>query len=173
MDRVRIKERAKLLLKKNQGACIAVAFLATLLGGTTSGGSISFSFSSSGGNFSTLFAYGDVPVGVIIAILVFLVLAIAASFAISAFLGGQVKAGSCRYFLKYRKNHPVEIGEIFKSYSDKTFLNVAKVTFIKDIQIFLWSFGIIFCSCPTVSARGVNYRSIQLFVCGTKVNKEF
>ena len=43
------------------------------------------------------------------------------------------------YFLKYRKNHPVEIGEIFKCYSDKTFLNIAKVTFIKDIQIFLWS----------------------------------
>ena len=134
MDRVRIKETAKDLLRKNQGACIAVAFIVTFLGGG-SGSGISFSYS---GSAPTMFENGFSTEMVIIFLVIF-VLALAISFAISAFLGSQVKVGSCRYFLKNRKNHPVEVGEIFKSYSDKTFLNVAKVSFIKDIQIFLWS----------------------------------
>ena len=138
MDRVRIKETAKALLSKNQGSCIVVALLVTILGGTASGGSTSISFGTSGINSSTLYASGEFPVEMVVIYLAAMAFAIALSFAISAFLGGQVKVGSCRYFLKNRKNHPVEIGEIFKSYTDKTFLNVAKVTFIKDIQIFLW-----------------------------------
>ncbi len=134
MDRVRIKETAKSLLSKNHGACIAVSLIVTFLGGSSSGG-VSFSYS---GGSSNIF-YEEFSTEVLIGFLVIFVLAIAVSFAISAFLGSQVKVGSCRYFLKNRKNHPVEISEIFKSYTDKTFLNVAKVTFIKDIQIFLWS----------------------------------
>ena len=137
MDRVRIKERAKLLLKKNQGACIAVTFIVLLLGGTYGNGGASISLSSSGGSITL--AAEELPPEIAIMYLVTILFTIVASFALSAFLGSQVKSGSCRYFLKYRKNHPVEIGEIFKCYSDKTFLNIAKVTFIKDIQIFLWS----------------------------------
>ncbi len=135
MDRVRIKERAKLLLKKNQGSCIAVAFLVTLLGGGGTSGGVSVNFTySSGSTFTEDFSFEF-----LIMFLIIFAVALVFSFAFSAFVGSQVKVGSCRYFLKHRKNHPVEIGELFKSYSDRTFLNVAKVSFIKDIQIMLWS----------------------------------
>lgn len=139
MDRVRIKERAKLLLKKNHGACIAVAFLVTLLssGGTGGGLSFNFTYSESSPSFSTNIE--NLSFEYIVMFLVIFAVAMVLGLAFSAFLGSQIKVGSCRYFLKHRKNNPVEIGELFKSYSDKTFLNVAKVCVIKDIQIFLWA----------------------------------
>lgn len=149
MDRVRIKETAKNLLKKNHWLCVGVAFVMALLGGFSGGSGPSFSFSyTSSGDQSSITS--SLPFqsetmneeSILIFVLIFIaafVLISALGFAIYCFLCAQVKVGGCRFFLKYRKNHPVEVGEIFKSYTDKTFLNVAKVSFMKEIEIFLWS----------------------------------
>lgn len=148
MDRVRIKETAKNLLKKNHWLCVGVGLIVSLLGGSSAGISSSFNFNINTDETGTVtsdfpFWQGDIPDESILLFLVIFVgaflLAIATSLAISAFVGSQVKVGSCRFFLKFRKNHPVEVGELFKSYTDKTFLNVAKVSIIKNLSIFLWS----------------------------------
>lgn len=150
MDRVRIKETAKELLKKNHWLCVGVTFLISLLGGTASGISSGFNFNF---NFNSNNADTTVPdfsasqnlifdEALALAIPIFIVvfiLSLVIIFAINAFVGNQLKVGGCRFFLKYRKNHPVEVSEIFKSYTDKTFLNVAKVTIIRDLSVFLWS----------------------------------
>lgn len=150
MNRVQIKEAAKALLKKNHWLCVGVSFIVTLLGGGISSAP-TFSF-----NFNTTTSV-DGPTDIqglpsfipdiqeesmplfILFFLIFFVVALFGGFAINAFVGNQVKVGSCRFFLKHRKNHPVEVGELFKSYSDKTFINVAKVSIIKNLSIFLWS----------------------------------
>ena len=147
MNRVQIKEAAKALLKKNHWLCVGVAAIVGLLGGASSGATTSFSF-----NFDAttntphselpfpqdILQDESIPLFIAIFIIVFIV-AIIGGTAINAFVGFQVKVGSCRFFLKHRKNHPVEVGELFKSYSDKTFINVAKVSIIKNLSIFLWS----------------------------------
>lgn len=146
MDRVKIKETAKNLLKKNHWLCVGVMLIVSLLGGAVSGVSTSFNFTTNTNSTNTgdpAFWQGgfedEATLPFILIFLVVFILALISGFAIKAFVGSQVKVGSCRFFLKYRKNHPVEVGELFKSYTDKTFINVAKVSIIKDLSIFLWT----------------------------------
>lgn len=143
MDRVFIKEKSKELLRKNQWLCAGVAFL-----GALSLGAPQFNFSipadtpedvdaALGEIFRDIpdaFSWHLIPIIAIISLL-----SIVISFAIQAFVKNQFYVGSCRFFLKYRRNNPVTVSEIFQSYKDKTFLNVAKVTFLRDLFITLWS----------------------------------
>ncbi len=150
MNRVQLKETAKALLKKNHWLCVGVSFIVTLLGGATSSApTFSFNFNTTTSvdgptdiqglpSFIPDMQEESIPLFILL-FLVFFGVAMVAGFAINAFVGSQVKVGSCRFFLKHRKNHPVEVGELFKSYSDKTFINVAKVSIIKNLSIFLWS----------------------------------
>ena len=143
MNRIRIKETAKDLLKKNHWLCVGVMLIVSLLGGAVTGVSTSFNFTTNTNTGDPAFWQGgfedEAMLPFILIFLVIFILALISGFAIKAFVGSQVKVGSCRFFLKYRKNHPVEIGELFKSYTDKTFINVAKVSIIKDLSIFLWT----------------------------------
>ena len=49
------------------------------------------------------------------------------------------KAAGIRYFLKYRKNNPTDIKELFQNFKDKTFLNIAKISFCKFGFTYLWT----------------------------------
>ena len=144
MDRTILKDNAKNILRRNYGNCIVITILMMLcaqngvllsyisiipnlilqgelysassldaLIGTPQASSISFSF---WGFF------------IFISIYIFIGFLIFSSF----------KCGGIRYFLKLRKNQPVEIPEIFQHLKDKTFINIAKVTFIREIKIALW-----------------------------------
>ncbi len=162
MDRVKIKETAKELLKKNHWLCVGVTLIVTLLG------SINLDFSSSV-DYSQVIE--DIPYSysfssIIDSILAqseteslpLMLLSFALGILITVFIKNQVSVGSCRFFLKYRKNQPTDVGEIFQSYRDKTFINVAKATFIRDLYIFLWS---MLCFIPgiikTYEYAAVNY----------------
>jgi uncharacterized membrane protein len=149
MDRVQIKEKAKSLLSKNYGGCIIASLVASLLGG---GGNSAPSFNlSSNINSETMSdssqAFLNIPaeemliyiVLIIIGSILLITFLSAIGCVIHAFLGYQMRVGSCRYFLKYRKDNPTGIEELFNSYKDKTFLNVAKVAVVKNISISLWS----------------------------------
>ncbi len=168
MDRVYIKETAKNLLKKNHWLCVGVALIVALLGGASSTGSFSTGFNFSINNPTSTetpdFRVDDLPitdakefltVGIIFVIVFIVTLTI--TFLIKAFLTNQIKVGSCRFFLKYRKNNPVEVGEIFQSYKDKTFLNVAKATFMRDLFVFLWS---TLCVIPGI-IKGYEYAAVD------------
>ncbi len=60
-----------------------------------------------------------------------------------AFLGNQVTVGSCNYFFKTQSNQNPNILTIFKTYRERTVLNVAKVTFARDIYLTLWSLAFV------------------------------
>lgn len=142
MDRIAIKERSKMLLKKNHWLCVGVAFLSTLtIGGIAGSGSSFFSTSldSTTEIPSDANPFVDVEPALVIGVIAFTIIGLAFSYVAQVFLTNQFMVGSCRFFLKYRKNNPVDTGEVFQSYKDKTFLNIAKVTFIRDLFIGLWS----------------------------------
>lgn len=53
-----------------------------------------------------------------------------------------LKTGGIRYFMKLKRNNPVNISEVFANFldEDKTFLNIAKVNLRTFLSFFLWSF---------------------------------
>ena len=165
MDRIRIKETAKELLKKNHWLCVGVAFLSTLtLGGVTfsSLGSSSTTTDTSSFDFQYNFDSFDFPEGIgLLLLLIIFAISLAVTIATTLFVTNQFKVGSCRFFLKYRKNHPVKVDEIFQSYRDKTFLNVAKVTFFRDLEIFLWT---LLCFIPGI-IKAYEYAAVNYILC--------
>lgn len=141
MDRIAIKERSKQILKKNHWLCVGVAFLSTLTLGffAGSGTSFNFTYTQSPDIPSATTPFADVEAPIVIAIMLFTLVALVISYVSQVFLTNQLMVGGCRFFLKFRKNNPVDTGELFHSYKDKTFLNIAKVTFLRDLFIGLWS----------------------------------
>ncbi len=151
MSRYEMKETAKTLLRKNRWLCVLVAFIVGQLGGLT----IDFTDKTKDlsltptditdiltGNFSRIMSeiegiFQQEPVSTPI-----LILSLITTIAVTYFLSEQIITGGCRFFLKYRKNQPVDLGELIQCYKDKTFLNVAKVTLIRDVNIALW--GLLF-----------------------------
>ncbi len=61
------------------------------------------------------------------------------SLLISVLVICTLKAGGIRYFLKSRKNNPTDFKEVFQNFKDKTFLNIAKISFCKFGFTYLWS----------------------------------
>ncbi len=174
MDRVQIKENAKALLKENRLTCALVAFLVTLLAGGGAGGfstSYNFSYNASSApadstvspDIESFFNNIDSEEAIFTILIGIVVFTLALCFGIlfSAFVGNQIKVGSCRFYLKNRKNHPVDVGEIFQSYRDKTFLNVAKVTIMRDLSIFLWS---LLCFIPGI-IKTYEYAAVNYLLC--------
>lgn len=144
MDRSTLKENAKKVIGKNHWLSVAVAFFMML--GVSSGPSFNFDFSNdnTGGEFYfgtgqnfTLPFFGNIDFESIFAGLsIFaVVMAIASVLIFSSF-----RCGGIRFFLKLRKDNDVEFTEIFQNLKDKTFLQIAKHTFFKELFIILWTF---------------------------------
>ena len=142
MDRIAIKERSKQILKKNHWLCVIV----TLISGIVP--TLMASASSVNANYTETTTTTTIPSTEVFQDfdpLLFIVAIISAlagtviSLVIHAFVTNQLAVGTNRFFLKFRKNNPTDIGELFTSYKDKTFLNVAKVTFIRYVFVYLWS----------------------------------
>lgn len=142
MDRAAIKEKAKQLLKKNHWICVAVAFLGTLTLGGGTGTSFNFNYDQTTDGSYTTSPFEQMPEynpEVFFGIMAVFIFSLVITSIIKVFLTNQLMVGSSRFFLKYRKNNPTDVGELFQSYKDKTFLNVAKVTFLRDLFISIWS----------------------------------
>ena len=153
MDRKELKQAGKALFKKNFWYSVLVAFLMAFTG-TGSSPSFNFSFNvnidaDSGTQFETTnleiifdafrdafenFASEPFFIAFIIILLSVLVVACILGY----FIFASFRCGGIRYFLKSRKNQPVEIKEVFENLRDKTNFNIARVTFFRDIHIFLW-----------------------------------
>ncbi len=163
MDRKQLKQAGKNLFQKNYWYSVLVVFLMFLSGtGTTVSPSINFSFETSGSEenpLDALFGSGENP-GVFFeefflfdeaflenliqrpfAILFFIVLisVIVVTSVLGYFIFNSFRCGGIRYFLKSRKNQPAEIKEVFENLRDKTNVNIAKVTFFRDLSVALWS----------------------------------
>lgn len=144
MDRSILKDNAKKVMSKNHMMCVAVAFLSLLSGAGVSSSGVSINFNLNSPQTTVDYFFNeDVLLDSFISIAAFLVIAVvtlAIGFVSNAFVFNQLRIGGIRYFLKLRKNNPVDINEIIQSYKDKTYLNVAKTVLEKEITILLWSF---------------------------------
>ena len=162
MDRKQLKQTGKDLFKKNYWYSVVVAFLMAFTG-TSSSPSFNFSFNTSGsenssfeglfGNgssnafFDEFFGGGNLdaffdefiqePIAIVFFIILISVIVVAS--VLGYFVFNSFKCGGIRYFLKSRKNQPVQIHEVFENLKDKTNINIAKVTFSRDVSVFLWT----------------------------------
>lgn len=149
MDNSILKANARTNLQKNHWLCVAVALFMSWGAGSILP-TFNFSFNSS----SESYDFSDIESFIysleeffsnpnIIPMITFGSLAtlttIIASTAIRTFVFNTFTVGGSRFFLKQRKNHPAEFSELFANFKDKTFLNIAKVTFIRDILITLFT----------------------------------
>lgn len=170
MNRIRIKETAKNLLKKNHWLCVGVGLIVSFLGTinvdfTSNSDAYSEIFNNLGlsdilnGNFNEIYDEAEILAANTdpLTELLLLTISLIITAVLTVFVGNQVLVGARRFFLKYRRNHPVEVGEIFKSYTDKTFLNVAKVTFIRDLSVFLWT---MLCVIPGI-IKAFEYAAVE------------
>ena len=163
MDLAKLKEAGKSLFKKNYWYSIVVAFLMSFAGTSSS---TQFNFSSNintsgseASSFDSLFGNGEYaktfseefflfdksfleelvqrPLAVVFFIVFILIFVI--SIALTYLVFYSFRCGGIRYFLKSRKNQPVEIKEIFQNLKDKTNFNIGKVGFLKNISIIFWT----------------------------------
>ena len=147
MDNSTLKANARNNMQKNHWLCVVVAFfmswsiptfnLSLNLNSDTSGFPGIDSFESYFENFFS-------PPSTSLSVIDTAVLVTLATFVISTVLKALVfnvfQVGGSRFFLKQRKNQPTEFAEVFVNFKDKTFLNIAKVTFIRDILIVVFTF---------------------------------
>lgn len=143
MDTKLLKERAKNVISKDHWLCVAVTLFMMLSISSTEGGYFNFSTTSGSSgayiesnpsitipfigtvNFWNLFA----GIGTFI-----LVLNVLSIIAFSTF-----RCGGIRFYLKLRKDQPVGFTEIFQNFKDKTFLSIAKYSFLQTLFIVLWT----------------------------------
>lgn len=137
MNRKDLKQAGKSLFQKNYWHGVLIAFL-MLLG---QGGG--FSFTSGSSDSSSLEGFDFSAAGeFIFSAPVITALSTTATILtiLSIFVFSSLRCGGIRYFLKSRKNQPVDLGEVIRNFKDKTFLNIAKITFLKNLFITLWMF---------------------------------
>lgn len=148
-----LKANARKNMQKNHWLCVAVAFFMAFGASSISVPTYNFTFNfSSSTPFETVPAqpfempsfeniFSDpaiVPMFIMFGIVA--VVTIIISTLLKTFVFNTMTVGGSRFFLKLRKNHPAEFSEIFVNFKDKTFLNIAKVTFLRDLFITLFSF---------------------------------
>ena len=153
MDRKELKQAGKNLFQKNYWYSVLVAFLMAFTGtGNTPSFNFSFNVNTETNsdnpfgvnNFETILeAFKDSFEGIVetpffIIMIATILSVVAMSCVLAYFIFASFRCGGIRYFLKARKNQPAEIKEVFENLRDKTNFNIAKVTFSRDISIFLW-----------------------------------
>ena len=142
MDRIAIKERSKQILKKNHWLCVIVTLISGIvpaLMASASSVNVNHTETTTTTTIPSTEVFQDFDPLLFIVAIVSALAGTVISLVIHAFVTNQLVVGTNRFFLKFRKNNPTDIGELFTSYKDKTFLNVAKVTFIRDVFVYLWS----------------------------------
>lgn len=164
MDRKELKQAGKNLFKKNYWHSVLVAFL-MLLGSGEGGYSSSSNSSSSDSYFDSIFGNSGSGVGLTYTstegsslsifdsllgisdierlftspLFIVLIISIVVLLILSYFVFMPLRCGGIRYFLKSRKNHHAELKETTENFKDKTYLNIAKVTFFRDLYTFFWT----------------------------------
>lgn len=137
MNRQDLKQAGKNLFKKNYWHAVLIGFLMLL--GNGGGFSVSTNTASSDMTFENLI--GDADLEFFLESPFFTILSFAgiAITILAIFVFVPLRCGGIRYFLKSRKNQPVELGELVQNFKDKTFLNIAKIAFLRDLKIILWT----------------------------------
>ena len=136
MNRKDLKQAGKSLFKKNYWHAVLIGLLMLLVG---EGAGFSVSLGSSDMSFDNLIGDADLEFFLESPITIFAGFGLVVGMLIAYFIFMPLYCGGIRYFLKTRKNQLSDLGELTQNFKDKTFLNVAKISFLKDISIILWT----------------------------------
>lgn len=136
MDRKQLKQTGKALFKKNYWHAVLIGLLMLFVG---EGAGFSVSLGSSDMSFDNLIGDADLEFFLESPITIFAGFGLVVGMLIAYFIFMPLYCGGIRYFLKTRKNQSADLGELTQNFKDKTFLNVAKISFLKDISVLLWS----------------------------------
>ena len=136
MNRKDLKQAGKSLFKKNYWCSVLIGLLMLLVG---EGAGFSVSVGSSDMSFENLIGDADLEFFLESPITIFAGFGLVVGMLIAYFIFMPLYCGGIRYFLKTRKNQSTDLGELTQNFKDKTFLNVAKISFLKDISVLLWS----------------------------------
>lgn len=142
MDRKYIKSVAKAQLKDNYLKTVIIAFLMSMTGYI--GSSFSNSYYNNEQNLeqaidNSINTFVNLEGLIVLGLFAVVIISFLAYFIFQAVIADVLYAGGVRYFLKRRKNQPVEIEEIIANFKDKTYRNMAKINISKQISVFLWS----------------------------------
>ncbi len=143
-----LKKNAWNSLKGYYWMAFLVCFVAQMLGGGTSGGSSSASFSFPTVTGEELEMFSEEPEGVFaflmimaimfVVFLVMYVFVLAFALAIYAFLGGPIETGKCKFFLQARTGD-VNFSYLFHQFGGGRYMNTVKVMFFRMLYTTLWT----------------------------------
>ena len=154
-DRITLKERAKVVLKKSYWMSFLVMFIMAIVGGGRTTPNFSFNFGAA--DFNPNLYNGQVVSGlseiphslsglvsgiaagaVISAISLVAILAAAFGIIYSVFVGNIFEIGKNRFFTLCRYDS-INIDEIIYGFKNGKYMSNVKTQFIKNLYIFLWS----------------------------------
>ncbi len=143
-----LKDNAKKSLKNYYWMALAVCVVSSMLGGSsdpTSGGSSGSGLSSDttekleqlleSENAGEVIA---ILLGVFAAVIFISIFALAAGFAVYAFLGAPIEAGKCKFFIKAREGD-VSFGHLFDNFGSGKYMSTVKTMFFRYLYTYLWS----------------------------------
>ncbi len=136
MNRQDLKQAGKALFKKTYWHSVLIGILMFLVGDA---GGFSFSTSSSDITFDNLIGDADLEFFLESPFFIIISTSVIAAFILVYLVFIPLRNGGIRYFLKSRKNQPAELNELVQNFKDKTFLNIAKIAFLRDLKIILWT----------------------------------
>lgn len=151
-SRATLKSNAKQALRSYYWYGVLVCFIATLLGGASSGGGIQLNYnrvyntsSSSGSEISGVPGHAAdpftsfTPAFVMFLVGIFLIVSIIILL-LAIFIGNIITIGKLNFFLESRyQGQSAGVGRLFFGFSGGHYLNILKCMFMRDLFIFLWS----------------------------------
>lgn len=148
--RAQLKANGKQVFQRNYWACVAVAFIASLISGSGGLGSFNFNFNS---NFNSNISDNDfshsinqamgghpvhIPVIGTIIVTVVLLVGVLVGIAVSVFIGTVLEMGAKRFFILNRTER-VGVTTIFDGFKSGHYGNIVLTMFLRNLYIALWT----------------------------------
>ena len=133
-----LKQNGKIAFKRNYWTCVAVSFIASILGVTVGGASFNFNFSTeeattaAGSNI----AFDSIPDYIIYVLGAATLIAAIIGICFSLLVSNVVKIGCNRYFLENRE-HKTEVGQLFYGFKNGKYGSNVYTMFRVDLSIVL------------------------------------
>lgn len=149
--RAQLKANGKQVFQRNYWACVAVAFIANLIGGSGGIGSFNFNFSNLSGNDHNSYNWNHaiqnhaiqghavhVPVFGTIIMTVAIMVGIMVGIILAIFIGTVLEMGAKRFFILNRTER-VGVTAIFDGFKSGHYGNIVLTMFLRNLYIALWT----------------------------------
>lgn len=177
--RALLKQNGKVAFQRNYWLCVAVCVIASFLGVSVGGGSVSFNFELNSENSLKITEEMalNIPWWFISTVLIVAVFTVVIAVAITALVSNVATVGFNRYFLENRE-HKTGIGQLFYGFQGGRYGSTVWVMFLKELYIFGWSLlfiipGIIkgysYMLVPYILAENTNLDRKRVFELSSKM----